>query len=381
MSSNALIMPQPIQAAHQPALLPTIGMTDIAVFWDYENIQIPRWCSATVATEAIRNKLHQYGRVVEKRLYYDSQRPQYNETVPRSDLDLSGFTLVDCPSRGRKESLDKKLIVDALCFAWERASMGAKACVVLITSDGDYSYTLARLRDIGIFTIIFYSPNVVAQCLIDNANVAYKWESDVLGRKATCQGDECFHEAHDGYNYGRNPIISPNNGANECLESNGNSLALTTKSTLGLGSNENVKSQLDLFCSVILNAQKSMKSTWIDDSHAADAFYKRIGEKKAKVFQEIRTLAYSNGFIERGRRHAKKSGQPVCKMSDRDLKTNKKSGMHITCLRLTSAGVSAVNVKPKTDDVSKKTDLVEMHPILSPIPSQADAPIHTCILL
>ena len=91
--------------------------------------------------------------------------------APRSELDLSGFTLVDCPSRNRKETLDKKLIVDVLCFAWERASLGAKACVVLIASDGDYSRTIARLRDIGIFTFIIYRPDVVAKVLIDDANV------------------------------------------------------------------------------------------------------------------------------------------------------------------------------------------------------------------
>ena len=33
----------------------------------------------------------------------------------------------------------------------EGASLGANTGVVLITSDGDYSYALARLRDIGVF--------------------------------------------------------------------------------------------------------------------------------------------------------------------------------------------------------------------------------------
>eukprot|EP00977_Amphora_coffeiformis_P013299 scaffold3426_cov145-Amphora_coffeaeformis.AAC.1 len=159
---------------------PTLGPADVAVFWDYENVRIPNWCPATMAAEGIRNKVTKYGRIVEKRLYYDSRQP--TETMaPRSDLDLSGFTLVDCPSRNRKETLDKKLIVDVLCFAWERVSLGAKACVVLDTSDGDYSYALARLRDIGVFTVIIYKPDIVAKVLIDNANVVMSWEFDVLG--------------------------------------------------------------------------------------------------------------------------------------------------------------------------------------------------------
>jgi hypothetical protein len=159
---------------------PTVGSADVAVFWDYENVRIPAWCPATMASDGIRKKIAKYGRVVEKRLYYDSRRPT-ESSAPRAELDLSGFTLVDCPSRNRKETLDKKLIVDVLCFAWERASRGAKACVVLVTSDGDYSYALARLRDIGVFTVIIYRPDVVAKVLIDNANVVMSWEYDVLG--------------------------------------------------------------------------------------------------------------------------------------------------------------------------------------------------------
>ena len=166
MNSDTLIPPS--GEASPETDFPTVGTADIAVFWDFENVRIPNWCPATAASEGIRNKLSKYGRIVEKRLYYDSRQPA-ERSAPRSDLDLSGFTLVDCPSRGRKETLDKKLIVDVLCFAWERASMGAKACVVLITSDGDYSYALARLRDIGVFTIIIYRPDVVAKVLIDNA--------------------------------------------------------------------------------------------------------------------------------------------------------------------------------------------------------------------
>ncbi|CAB9509304.1 RNA-binding protein Musashi homolog [Seminavis robusta] len=163
-----------------PAEFPVMGTADVAVFWDFENVRIPAWCPTSTATEEIRNKVAKYGRIVEKRLYYDSRQPT-ESTAPRTELDLSGFTLVDCPSRNRKETLDKKLIVDMLCFAWERASRGAKACVVLITSDGDYSYALARLRDIGVFTVIIYRPDVVAKVLIDNANVVMSWEYDCLG--------------------------------------------------------------------------------------------------------------------------------------------------------------------------------------------------------
>ncbi len=250
-SSNPMISQSgeavsPIQPTS--SVFPTVGAADIAVFWDFENVRIPKWCPASAASEGIRNKLAKYGRIVEKRLYYDARQPT-ERSVPRSDLDLSGFTLVDCPSRGKKEKLDKKLIVDVLCFAWERASMGAKACVVLITSDGDYSYVLARLRDIGVFTIIIYRPDIVAKVLIDNANVVYSWEYDVLGGPPTSQDDE--DSCEDGEEDEDHAIASSNKPVSKIEFSDPNE----DSSALMLRPSSYVQGKFALFCSVVLNAQ------------------------------------------------------------------------------------------------------------------------------
>jgi NYN domain len=176
--------------------LPDTGPTDVAVFWDFENVKIPEWCAATKASDCLREKLLPFGRIVERKLYYDSSKKTESNFADRSDLDLSGFTLVDCPSRHRKETLDKKLIVDVLFFAWERVTRGAKATVVLITCDGDYSYTLARLQDIGVYTIIIFRPDNVAQILVDVANVAMAWETDILGGTVVEFGDGCSAESN-----------------------------------------------------------------------------------------------------------------------------------------------------------------------------------------
>lgn len=58
-------------------------------------------------------------RVTERRLYFDSRKPSESK-VDRSTLDMSGFTLVDTPTRNAKETLDKKIIVDIMSFAMER---------------------------------------------------------------------------------------------------------------------------------------------------------------------------------------------------------------------------------------------------------------------
>ena len=323
---------------------PTVGSADVAIFWDFENVRIPAWCPATTAAEGIRNKVVKYGRIVEKRLYFDSRRLTETET-PRSELDLSGFTLVDCPSRNRKETLDKKLIVDVLCFAWERASLGAKACVVLITSDGDYSYALARLRDIGVFTIVIYRPDIVAKVLIDNANVVISWEHDVLG------GPPLNDDGADGHDLsqGRDKATTL---VDESIDCKSGELEVLVKQP-----DVQTRGKFALFCSVVLNAQQrnvqegiSLYSSWASEAGAASTFYEKVGEKDRKVYIDIRTLAFQKRFIEWGRRNLAAPGKPVIKVKDRDERTEKLSLE--TYLRLTYSGLSVLkpNMAAKASD-------------------------------
>lgn len=151
-----------------------IIQTDVGVFWDYENVKVPNHYRTSEAVNAIRNAISSHGRVLEKRCYYDSKKLSEANT-DRSTLDLCGFTLVDCPTRGRKETLDKKMIVDILGFAWERVGNKIPACVVLISSDGDYSYTLSKLRDIGVRTVVIHGMLNFAQILLDCCDVAISW--------------------------------------------------------------------------------------------------------------------------------------------------------------------------------------------------------------
>ena len=64
--------------------------------------------------------------VTEKRLYYDPVKEKvvshggWHSSLDRVSLDLSGFTLVDCPTRNKKETLDKKILVDIMSFAYEK---------------------------------------------------------------------------------------------------------------------------------------------------------------------------------------------------------------------------------------------------------------------
>lgn len=183
---------------------------EIAIFWDYENVPLPPWCSPAEASKRVHKSVSKYGRIVERRLYFDySKWSNVTAGGPRdcSSLDLSGFDLVNTPTRNTKETLDKKLIADVLTFAWDCSVRNAdqKPCVVLLTSDGDYAYTLAKLRDRGVMNVVMFGRDCsVAQILVDNADVALSFENDVLAPKNEAPGGVArrLAEGSSQYSYG-----------------------------------------------------------------------------------------------------------------------------------------------------------------------------------
>ena len=160
---------------------------EIGIFWDYENVRVPCRLDVCDAWSCIRDSVHRAAReisaaqpafIAERRLYFDSRSPHETNT-DRVKLDLSGFTLVDCPKRNTKETLDKKIIVDLMHFALERRARRAPCCVVLISSDADYSYMLSRLRDLGTSVVVIHDTNT-SDVLLSSAHVTLHWTGDVL---------------------------------------------------------------------------------------------------------------------------------------------------------------------------------------------------------
>lgn len=153
----------------------------VGIYWDYQNIRIPKGYATSNVINSIQQQLVQQMptcRFQEKRFYYDSRQHTESKT-DRESIDLLGYTIVDCPTRNTKETMDKKMIVDILTFAYDHLLLDIPACVVLISSDGDYSYTLSRLRDKGIKTVVVYG--LCSSILLDCCDHAIPW-SDILRR-------------------------------------------------------------------------------------------------------------------------------------------------------------------------------------------------------
>lgn len=153
---------------------------DIAIFWDYESFLLPPDTSPAAAAKAIRRQVvPRYGkRIVKRNVYFDPEKAA-NRPRNRGALQSSGFQRVEIPSRNSKATV----IVDVMSFALgECKEKGVKPCVVLITSDGDYSYTLATLtRDYDVMNVVIFGRDcLMAEVLKSNADVALSFEGDVL---------------------------------------------------------------------------------------------------------------------------------------------------------------------------------------------------------
>ena len=155
------------------------------VFWDIENVAIPTAVSASEVMTRLKTILAPYGRWEQCR-GYASIGLNHIPQKKRSDLQLSGCHLVDCPHNGRKEVADKMIIVDAMKFAFENPN-GATMC--FITGDVDYSYMLAILQRPAWRTIVI-SKGTIMSMLHVNCDMRMRWETDIIMACPTAQEAE-----------------------------------------------------------------------------------------------------------------------------------------------------------------------------------------------
>lgn len=157
--------------ARRAAAVPTPTQTrPVAVFWDYENVRLSGASAATVSDSIRDLAVSEGGRLVSRSLYYDTAK---EATAPRSALDQAGWQLIDSPTRGKKEALDKKMLVDMMHFP---TTVAGQATIILITGDGDFSYALRKLRDTGHRVIVIYPEGRTSQELRTAADSYVCWD-------------------------------------------------------------------------------------------------------------------------------------------------------------------------------------------------------------
>eukprot|EP00980_Cylindrotheca_fusiformis_P014320 scaffold3821_cov127-Cylindrotheca_fusiformis.AAC.10 len=147
----------------------------MAIFWDLENMPIPTEASGRDIVTSLKSILAPLGDLIQFR-GYASIGLNHIPQEKRSDLQLSGCHLVDCPHHGRKEVADKMIIVDAMQFAFQHPDV---ATLCLITGDSDYAYLLATLQRPQWRTIVI-SRGTMQSMLHVNCDMKMRWETDIL---------------------------------------------------------------------------------------------------------------------------------------------------------------------------------------------------------
>ena len=132
-----------------------MAFAEVGLYWDFENVGLGAGFSMADLA-ALLTRVRGYGRLHESRLYYDSCKASSEGFLSkhRELVERLGVTLVDCPTSDKKEAIDKKIIVDCLVWALGRSSRLQSACVVLMSSDGDFAHMLSRLEQHGVRTIV-----------------------------------------------------------------------------------------------------------------------------------------------------------------------------------------------------------------------------------
>jgi hypothetical protein len=222
----------------------------LSIFWDIENMSIPEWATGRDITTRLKTILAPYGNLVQFRAYARIDSTQIPQKK-RSELQLSGCDLVDCPHSGRKEMADKMIIVDAMEFAYTNPDI---ATLCFITKDVDHAYLLSKLQKPQWRTIVI-SKGTMASMLHVNCNIRMRWDTDICVSLSSL-------ETPNGNGDGRTRKIDNSSSTSLDREQNGISEEITGQPVAPMTSNDGkaTKSE-DTYNRQILSASSSVSAS------------------------------------------------------------------------------------------------------------------------
>ena len=339
----------------QSSSLPSSSSTkrELAIFWDYENVVIPsRFTHPVEVSNAIVSAVSHYGRIVDRRMYMDFTRRRAKDARLWSALDSSGFDLVDTPARGVKETLDKKLIVDVLTFAWDSAvrNDNVKPVVVLLTSDGDYAYTLQKLRDRGVMAVVIYgNDGAVASILKAAADTALDFEADVLSKILSPAKPSAKQLRHRSSSFSSEDTAEddPRVLVQVLLPLMASHKAISCASPQG-SSDPNSDDTIKWVISA--NASSKFRSEVLRGCKPAPA-----ADKMKERYRTARRVATAKGWILHGRRQLTLPGAPIVSLpEDFGYGVNKNDYSLEDFMSVTSLGTSILSAaSPRTTALSR----------------------------
>ncbi|EPT05869.1 hypothetical protein FOMPIDRAFT_1021065 [Fomitopsis schrenkii] len=157
----------------------------VAVFWDYENCAVPTNVSGSIIANNVRRIAHRYGSVKTFKAYMElPEQSSPKSYALRSELQLCGVSLIDCPHNGGKDVADKMMIVDMMAYAIDTQ---APATIILISGDRDFVYAVSVLC-LRQYRLVVLAPHAAHASLKAQASVVYHWPADVMPEEASADG-------------------------------------------------------------------------------------------------------------------------------------------------------------------------------------------------
>lgn len=168
-----------------------VNQDKVAIFWDFENCCPPS--TQGLGYDIVNNigrMARIFGSVTTFKAYLDISSQPPKSTALRSELQLSGVSVVDCPHNGKKDVVDKMAMVDMFAFAVDNP---APATVILIAADRDYAYALSTLR-LRNYKVVLITP-CVSTCLEACASFVIDWNV-ALTKTRTESNTDCVRRPY-----------------------------------------------------------------------------------------------------------------------------------------------------------------------------------------
>lgn len=149
---------------------------NVGIFWDYENCEVPFTSDGYAVAAGIRGLAERYGPIRAFKAYLEASTQ--STLSPRLELISSGVDIVDCPHNGKKDVVDKTLMVDMLTFALDNPP--PNATIILISGDGDFMRAVASLRLRQYRMVVIAPRGGTHSGLKYQSSEMYDWYNDVV---------------------------------------------------------------------------------------------------------------------------------------------------------------------------------------------------------
>ncbi|MGK7910977.1 MAG: NYN domain-containing protein [Synechococcus sp.] len=155
------VVTSPISQVNRQAGM--VSSSDVAVFWDYENIKAPFQGEKAPLAEALVGYASGVGAVRTKMIYSNWRRE--HEKTSRFFYSL-GFEPIHV-DMGKTNSVDLKLAVDSLSIAYQNPDIET---FILVTGDKDFVPLVNGLRDAGKTVVLVGRASTTSSHLVSSAD-------------------------------------------------------------------------------------------------------------------------------------------------------------------------------------------------------------------